>query len=320
MIATIARCGACSLVYPSIQVGNNFQVEVKDHGRPVKGLRVEIRGQSRAFADTDKDGLAIFRNVRPGSYHLSADHDAGIPDGADVEVKLGGPADVTVQLKWPSVEPVLVRSLKGTLRGPDYLAGQSQARLSLALLEGNSGRLLKSAESDNSGEFSFEGVASGLYFLGRKPSGLRAWPGEPLTGLIAVAVDQGAQMDNLDIDLGWTSCGLWYVDQNKCPRPDLQIRQLSGQVVDVTGAAIPGATILLFDRAKGLVDRLQSDSTGKFTSPHSLSGTYEFMVRAPGFTPFRATAHADLTGDPPRRSSLTVQLGLGGGCGSGERR
>ena len=42
MIAITARCGACSVVYPSVQVGPNFRVKVEDHGRPVKGLRVEI--------------------------------------------------------------------------------------------------------------------------------------------------------------------------------------------------------------------------------------------------------------------------------------
>jgi len=318
MLATMARCGACTLVYPSVQVGPNFRVEVEDHGRPVKGLRVEIRGyessDNRVVSDTDKNGFALFRNVRPGSYHLSADHDAGIPDGADIEVKLGGPTNVTAHLKWPSIAPIAVRSLKGIMRGPDYLPGQSQPRLSLGLLEGSSGRLLKDVQTADNGEFSFEGVRSGLYFLSLKPSGLRAWSGEPITGLIAVAVDPGAQTDHLDIDLGWTSCGLWYADRNKCPEPELKIGQLSGQVLDVTGAAISGATILLLDHAQKLVERLQSDSAGKFASLDSLAGTYELMVSAPGFTPFRRTAHAELRGDSARPSSLTVQLGLGGSC------
>ncbi|HET9321906.1 MAG TPA: hypothetical protein VFO27_19085, partial [Bryobacteraceae bacterium] len=76
---------------------------------------------NRAVTETDKNGVALFRGVRPGSYHLSPDHDAGIPDGVDLEVKLDGPTDVTVPLKWPSIAPVLVRSLKGRMRGPDYL-------------------------------------------------------------------------------------------------------------------------------------------------------------------------------------------------------
>src|SRR5205814_1388096 len=148
------------------------------------------------------------------------------------------------------------RSLKGTMHGWDYVPGQSQPRLSLDLLEGSSGRLLKSVQTADTGEFSFEGAAPGLYFLSLRPSGLRAQSGEPITGLIAVAVDHGAPTDHLDIDLGWTSCGLWYADRNKCPQPDLNIAQLSGQVLDVTGAAISGATILLFDHTQTLVERL----------------------------------------------------------------
>lgn len=311
-IATIARCWACTLVYPSVDVGPNFQVEVQDEGRPVKDLRVEIRGyqggHNQAVSDTDKNGLALFRGIRPGLYHLSADHDAGIPDGAEVEVKLGGPTNVTVHLRWPSIAPVGVRSLKGTMHGADYFPGQSQPIISLDLLEGRSGRLLKSAQTSDRGEFNFEGVAPGLYFLSLKPSG----------DLIAVVVDPGAPTDHLDLDLGWTSCGLWYVDRNKCPQPDLKIWGLSGQILDVTGAAIPGATILLFDHAQTLVERLQSDSSGKFASAHFLAGDYELVVSSAGFTPFRRTVHTESTGDSARRSSLTVQLGVGGSCSAGD--
>lgn len=318
MIAITARCGACSVVYPSVQVGPNFRVRVEDHGRPVKGLRVEIGSYQgsgeRAVTDTDKNGYALFRDVRPGSYHLSADHDAGIPDGADLEVKLDGPTDVTVPLEWPSIAPVLVRSLKGGIRGPDYFPGRSQPRLSLDLLEGSSGRRLKSLQTTDNGEFNFESAAPGLYFLSLKPSGLMGWPGEQISGLIAVAVDQGALTDHLDVDLGWTSCGLWYADRSECPQSDLQIEQLSGQVLDASGAAIPDAKILLFDTAETLVERLQSDSAGKFASPHSLAGTYHLVVSSAGFTPLRRTLHAEPTGNPSRLSALTVQLGVSGSC------
>jgi hypothetical protein len=106
-----------SMVYPRVEVGPNFRVDVEAHGRPVNGLRVEIRGyqstDNRAVSDTDKNGLALFRKVRRGSYRLNAHYDVGIPDGADVEVKLGGPTDVTVHMKWPSIAPIMVRSLKG---------------------------------------------------------------------------------------------------------------------------------------------------------------------------------------------------------------
>lgn len=318
MIVTIARCAACTVVYTSVPVGPDFQVEVEDQGRPVQGLRVEIRGypsaDNRAVSNTDGNGVAAFRNLRPGSYHVSTDHDNGFPNGAEVEVKRGGPTNVTVHLKWPSIAPIAARSLKGIMRGPDYVPGQSPPRLSLDLLEGVSGRLLKSVQTTDNGEFSLEGVESGLYFLSLKPSGLGVSSGEPM---IAVLVDHDATTDHLDLDLGSTSCGLWYLDRSKCPQPDLNIGQLSGQVVDAAGAAIRGATILLFDH-QTVVEQLQSDRVGKFASAHSFAGTYELAVSAPGFTSLRRTAHAEFTDDSARRSFLTVQLGVAGSCSAVE--
>ncbi len=250
-----------------------------------------------------------------GLYLLSADHDAGIADGANVEVKLDGPTDVTVALKWPSIAPVLVRSLKGAIHGPDYLPGQAQPRLSLDLLEGATGRTLRSSQTDERGEFNFENVAPGLYFLSLRPSGLRGWSGEQITGLIVVAVDRGSSAERLALDLGWTSCGLQYTDQSKCVH-EFQTGMLSGRVVDSAGAIISGARIVVLGPAGAVVDQFQSDRDGTFASSRPLAGTYEFVARMAGFAPFRATVHVGPTGEPTRRSVLTVQLGIGGSCSS----
>lgn len=182
------------------------------------------------------------------------------------------------------------------------------------MLEGSSGRRLKSLQTNDSGEFNFESAAPGLYFLSLKPSGLRGWSGEEITGLVAVAVNHDAPTDHLDVDLGWTSCGLWYADRSKCSQSDLQIEQLSGEVLDTSGAAIPDAKVLLFDSAETLVERLQSDSAGKFTSPYSLAGTYQLVVSRAGFTPLRRTLHAEPTDNPRRLAALSVQLGVFGTC------
>ena len=159
-------------------------------------------------------------------------------------------------------------------------------------------------------------AAPGLYFLKLKPSGLVGWSGEPITGLIAVAVDRGASTARLEVDLGWSSCGLWYADQSKCQQDDLQIERLSGQIVDASGAAIPKAKILLFDSADRLLEQLESDTAGKFASPHSLTGTYQLVVSSAGFTPLRRTVHAELMGDSKRVLAPTVRLGVTGSCTS----
>lgn len=308
MIAVAAGCGACSVVYPGIQVGPSFRVKVEDHGRPVKGLRVEIgssRGGGGSLSQvTDRNGFTVFHDVRPGSYYLGVDHDDGVPDGAALEVKLDGPTGVTVPLRWPSVPPVLVRSLKGTIRSFDALPGQPQPSWSLALLQGVSGRWLQSEKTTEAGEFDFGSVAPGFYFLSLKPSG----------GLIAVAVDHSAPTDHLHLELGWSSCGLYYTDRSKCAQSDAQIEKLSGRVTDLSGQVIPGAKILLLDPAGAIVEQLTSDGEGSFASPRPLAGTYELMVSSAGFTTYRRTLHAEQTGDSARPSSLIVQLGLLGSC------
>lgn len=216
-------------------------------------------------------------------------------------------------LKWPSIAPVLIRSLKGTIRGPDFLSGK-QPRLSLDLLEGTLARRLKSVQSTASGDFDFEIAAPGLYFLSLRPSGLKGWSGEQITGLVAVAVDKRAGADHLDVDLEWTSCGLQYADRSQCPQSLLQIQQLSGRVLDASGAVISRASIRLFDPAGKLVERLQSDGAGEFASSHPLAGTYDLVVGSAGFTPLRRTVRAESIGDSTRGSPLTVQLGAFGSC------
>lgn len=312
LIAMAARCGACTVVFPDVRVGPNFRVRVEDRGRPVKGVQVEVRRyQSRtiqAEAITGTDGLALLRDMRPGSYSLGIARDAGIPDGAGLEVNLDGPAEATVPLKWPNTEPVIVRSLKGAIHSHEYLPGQSQPRLSLELLEGVTGRVLKAGQTTITGEFNFGDPRPGLYFLNLRPSGLRDWAGEQITGLIAVAVDPNALTDHLDLDLAWSSCGLMYTDRSKCPQSDLYVDHVQGRVFDAGGAAIEDAEILLFDSGNTLVERTRSDREGEFDSPSFSTGAYQLVVRTAGFTVLRTTVHVEPTG---KHLTVNVQLGVG---------
>jgi len=323
MIALVVRCWACSVFYPEVRVGPNFRVRVENHGSPVTGLRVQIgsfAGGNLFIAETDKNGFAMFRGVRPGSYHLSADHDAGIPDGANLEVKADGPTNATVPLRWPSIAPISVRSPKGTIRGPDYLPWQSQGNVSLDLLDGINGRMLRSLQTDERGEFNFGDAAPGLYSVRVKPSGLWGWSGEQIAGLIVVDVERDAPIDRLDLDLGWSSCGLYYAESSKCSQSDFHTARLAGQVVDSGGAAIARAKIFLIDPSGMLADELHSNGEGRFLSSSSLAGTYQLMVTSGGFTPYRRTVHLGPTGDTGGSSSLTVRLGLLGNCGATDSR
>jgi len=314
LVVFASRCIACSVFPPEVHVGSDFRVQVRDRGLPVKGLRLEIsRGPTGGKREvTDNDGFALFRNVRSGSYTLHADHDVGIWDRVDVDVRPDGPAEITVPLRWPSVAPVAVRSLKGTLHSPDYLPGQPQPRLSLDLLEGMSGKVLRSGRTTESGAFELDNPVPGIYFIRLNPSGLKDWAGEQITGLIAVAVEPGAPADHLDLDLAWSSCGLAYSDRSGCPKSELQIAQFRGRVLDCCGAAIAQAEVFLFYPGGTQIERIRSDIRGEFASPRELKGAYELVVRSPGFTALRATVHAEAK--VPGRSTLAVELGVGGTC------
>lgn len=294
---------ACVVVYPAVAVGPNFRVKVADRGRPVQGLQVGlyVGASAKISAASDKNGIAVFRNVPPGSYQLRADHDAGFPDGYYMEVKLGQSSETTVPLRWPSVTPAVAGSLKGVLHMPGGIPGQAQPSISLELLEGISGRRVTSGNTDRNGAFDFPSVGPGLYFLSLKPVG----------GVMAMAVESNASSARFDIDLGETDCGLQYTNHSECSLTNLHLPRLSGRVVDETGASISRAEILLLDPDGKTVQQARSDSVGSFASIRPPDGTYQLVVREAGFTPLRGTLTVDANGSS---GSLEIQLGILGRC------
>jgi Carboxypeptidase regulatory-like domain len=58
-----------------------------------------------------------------------------------------------------------------------------------------------------------------------------------------------------------------------------------GQVSDASGAAVPGATVTITDRASGLVRSATTDDSGRFNFPQLKPATYAVKVTAEGFTP-----------------------------------
>jgi hypothetical protein len=296
-------------------------VKVEDGGRPVSGIELGLYqgSEGKAVAKSDKDGFALFHSLQPGSYFLVTPADAGDPKDLIITVKPDGPDNITIPVRWPSTAPIRVRSLKGSIRGPDYRPGGAQQRLSIDLLEGMSGRKLKSFVTNENGEFEIDGAVPGLYFLRLTPPNRVDESGNDILGTIPVAVDSGAPTDQLDVDIG-TSCGLWYVDQGKCSRNELRIGEFSGQVADPSGAPVPGTRIVLYDQKGALVDRLQSDSAGNFVSPHQWAGSYWLTVNAPGFSPLSTAVNVEIPRGLERLSRLKVQLGVMGACSSAETK
>jgi hypothetical protein len=59
--------------------------------------------------------------------------------------------------------------------------------------------------------------------------------------------------------------------------------QIQGTVTDATGAAVPNATIIVTDAAKGTSSTLTSNGAGEFTADHLIPDTYNVKITATGF-------------------------------------
>jgi Carboxypeptidase regulatory-like domain len=317
--------GACTIVPPIARVGASFRAKVMDRGRPVRGLRLKLtsydghtfRTHDGIDAITDDQGFAQFIHTPPGSFFLSADHDGGIIDTVDVRVAADGPGDVTVPLKWPSETPLRVRRLAGTLR--DDPVGPS--RFSVSLLEGLSARVIETTETDDQGQFTLASVAAGIYFLKLKTLGVQVESRGQGGDLIAVELSDVAEQEKLDLDLGWSSCGLSYTSRTKCSRTELKAEALCGEVTDIAGAIIFGAEVLLMSNSptRTPLEKTRTDTSGDFTLHDAKDGTYNLIVRSPGFDPLEQVVHIQNSHVPGHCSRpISVRLAPFGACSSAE--
>lgn len=302
-LAASSISSACSVgfVPGPISVGSSFKVKVSGSNGPVKGLPLHLtNAQGRAgSAITDAGGIAQFDNVPTGTQYLGADHDTN-GYGLELDVRVNSPANILVPMGWPSIEPIHVRSLSGTMRASFIVRSEP---LSLELLEGISGRILSSIDTGGRGEFDFGALAPGIYFIHLKP--YEAF--HQLEGLIGVAVDPGApeRADKLDLNLTWTSCGLMYTDQSQCPQPDLRVKRLEGRAGDSTGRAAQPMEIVLLDAARQQVAHVSTDPNGDFSFPGPLVGTFELRIDGSGYTPVHTPIHIEPDAND---SSLEVEV------------
>lgn len=287
---------ACSRVFPEVHVGRTFRVRVMDRGRPVHALRLVLShsGSSNAkydvddYAYTDEEGYARFADLYTGSYVLTPDHDGEVADGVLVDVEAVRAGDATIQLTWPNASPLPIRTVSGTLRLPDYYPRQTQSQFSLSLLEGISARVVATTHTDSMGRFTFDGtIPAGIYFLQPNSSEGKS------RGEITIEVDPSAEQDALDLDLGWTTCGLVYSQRNK--GPEIRASDLCGDVADVIGGAISNADVVLLAMAEDgeILDQARSDANGQFVLREQQEGTYRLLVKRRGFQPFIRVIHAE---------------------------
>ncbi|MBL8236836.1 MAG: carboxypeptidase regulatory-like domain-containing protein [Bryobacterales bacterium] len=315
LFATITLGNACSIVYVPVPTGPSFQVRVEDRGRPVSGLRINLRGHnfSRTTA-TGANGTARFQNIPPGAYQLGAEIDSGTPDGAMITVTDSGPKNTTIPLPWSNRPPLSVQALNGILRWPTSQSAQGLSILQVELLDARTGVSRGTTQTTGDGAFNLRTPPPGLYILRVTPTDLAPEGGIRIAGIVPVEVDQRAAIVNLDLDFGWTSCGVTYVASHTCPRPELSLTALSGQVLDAAGAPIARATVRLRNSGRDVVEQLTSDEEGRFASAKQFDGNYELAVSATGFASLRQPVRAALPEDAARPQPLRIQLGIGGTC------
>jgi hypothetical protein len=306
----------CALAYRTARVGTTFRVVVSDRGRPVPALRLQLepshtdsknsRQRDVRYVRTDAKGYARFTDLALGSYFLSPDHDAQGADSISVDVVPNGATNKTVALTWPYDTPLRVRSVSGTLLVTDYYPQQTQAQISLSLVEGISGRAIQETLADKKGRFAFDGpVGDGVYFVR-----VRDAVDKTDEGAITIEVSRNAKEDGLDVYLMWTDCGLTY--QRRRSYPELATGRVCGDVADVVGQAINNARIWLLSTDQGaqIPEATRTDAKGHFVLPEQRDGTYQLVVLSRGFVPFVRVVRIEGAELSDRcQSPISVQLG-----------
>ncbi len=83
---------------------------------------------------------------------------------------------------------------------------------------------------------------------------------------------------------------------------------LSGNVRDASGAAVPGATVLVTNEAKGVRRSLETNGSGLFTAPALVPAAgYQVTVSKPGFAQYQAT---NITLQVGENVDLNISVGV----------
>src|SRR5207244_1002807 len=81
-----------------------------------------------------------------------------------------------------------------------------------------------------------------------------------------------------------------------------------GQVADPSGSAVPGAAISALNMDTGLAAHTTTDTSGSYSIPNLLAGTYEITVKKPGFQT-TSVSRLPLLSAQTLRQDLTLQVG-----------
>jgi hypothetical protein len=149
----------------------SIHVQVQDGLKPVSDVDVTIAGPTRLFtAKTDHDGVASFQNLEPGQYRVRASRefyrlDPTRDQEEKVEVAHGGCSGAFISMQAQGEVSGLVRDDQGTPVADlpvELMEVQDDSRHSLS-------RGWFHSKTDGKGNFRFEFVSPGQYYLGANP-------------------------------------------------------------------------------------------------------------------------------------------------------
>jgi hypothetical protein len=218
---------ACSNGLEVTDMKNNFLVEVRDGGKPVAGLKVELRtyvsiapddGKPVTEITTDRHGRARFTAVPAAMYYVAVKHPAASPAVA-IRIGQAGPKTANkIALEWPGMKFAPARAASGTLQGitstdrgfvkdlaePIYkpLVG-SKVTLSKAISNEQIAQTVTGAE----GKFEFSEAPAGSYFLHVDPPPKGSVRYMQAEGYVPIAVTPASPVSNFNLALTMNECG-----------------------------------------------------------------------------------------------------------------
>ena len=198
----------------------------------------------------NSDGTFTFVNVAPGTYTVTAT----APGFATNSVGASVQADQTTTVS------ITLISLPATITGQvrNAATGEGIAGSTVTVTD-NTGTILASSVTDSLGSFTINHLPAGSAVV------------------IAFAPGFGSSSTGVILTAGETS----NVILSLAPNPG----RLLGRITNVaTGAAIPGATVRVFDNTQALIATVLSDPQGNYTVPALARGRYTAVASAEGFT------------------------------------
>ena len=323
LLSAVQTAKPCTVFPPEpVEVPSNFAVKLEDRGRPVQGMRIILQPGSAArpmpetgneqpkSAISDTRGEVRFSGIPNGVYHLQMDAEHGTELDIEVSGRLIDPK-CAITMQWPILPVVDTQRPAGTLQtacDSDSAICEFRGRVSLFRARD----LHEITSADIRGSFDFGVLPPGLYFLKIDSNNKNnQWSPQ---GDVAFEIDPQSANLGLTLDIGMTSCGMYYSHGN-CSNRILPAENLCGQVVDPARAVIGNAHVALLDASSSkLVNTTRTDSNGYFDlNSATRDGDYNLTIASPGFSTLRQAITLRKSGSCVKRA--TIQLGVFGNCG-----